>query len=340
MDKRIFLLINLLILASFVGFSYFLFVLRPVSGTDRFKNFQIQPGQGFQEIIAQLKAGNLIRSQKSAKIYALTFGLAHSLKPGKYVLNSRQSTPDILKILSEGPQPATIVIKEGMSLRDIEEVFSANKILSFERLASLNFNALKKDYEFLKTAKGLEGYLFPDTYKIFPESDPDTAARKLLDNFQRKAWPLIRECRVSSAKCHGLNSDEVLILASLIEKEVPNSEDRKIVAGILLKRLAIGMALQVDATLSYIKCGGSFFFCEKPAVERKDLVLASLYNTYRYPGLPPAAISNPGKDAIEAVLNAQIGPYLYYLSDPKTKKTIFSRTLEEHNENRAKYLGL
>jgi len=126
----------------------------------------------------------------------------------------------------------------------------------------------------------------------------------------------------------------------LIEKEVPDSEDRKIVAGILLKRLEIGMALQVDATLSYIKCGGRFFFCESPGVERKDLILASGYNTYRYPGLPPAPISNPGQDALSAVLNAQTSPYLYYLSNPKTKKTIFSRTLEEHNENRAKYLGL
>jgi UPF0755 protein len=340
MNKKLFILINLLILAGFIGASYFFFVLRPVAESANSKKFVVSSGQGLREITAALKEANLIRSKKAAEIFALIFGLAHRLKPGNYFLDSSQGTPKILNILANGPQDVTVIINEGMSLRDADAALSAKGILPKGTLVNLSFDDLKKDYEFLKTAKGLEGYLFPDTYRFFPESDPALVVRKFLDNFNNKAWPLIKGCQTSSIKCHDLTANEVLILASLIEKEVSNSEDRKLVAGVLLKRLDLGMALQVDATLSYIKCGGSFFFCENPAVERKDLALASLYNTYRYPGLPPAPISNPGKDAIEAVLNAQPESYLYYLSDPKTKKTIFSKTLEEHNENRARYLGL
>lgn len=340
MDQWRLITINFFIIAGFVGISYFFFLLRPVVSGAEVNQFSVNSGQGFREITTVLKDSNLIRSKKAAEIYGLAFGLAHRLKPGNYVLDASWGTPKILSALAEGPLDIEAVVNEGMSLKDADEVLRRRGILSSGALVNFRFADLKQEYEFLKSAKGLEGYLFPDTYRFLPESEPVLAVRKFLNNFQRKAWPLIRECQAPSIKCHGLNSNEVVILASLIEKEVPDSHDRKIVAGILLKRLDAGMALQVDATLSYLKCGGRFFFCDQPAVERKDLALASLYNTYRYPGLPPAPISNPGADAISAALNPQASPYWYYLSDPKTKKTIFSKTLEEHNENRAKYLGL
>jgi len=233
-----------------------------------------------------------------------------------------------------------VVIVEGMSLRDIEEVLSAEDILPAKVIFEFNFDGLKKDYDFLTSVDNLEGYLFPDTYRFFKKSNAELVIRKFLDNFKQKAWPILKGCQVSSVKCQDLTINEILILASLIEKEVPSSEDRQIVSGVLQKRLALGIPLQVDATLSYIKCSGTFVFCDKPAVARKDLSLVSPYNTYLHRGLPPGSISNPGLAAIQAALNPKKSDYLYYLSDPKTKKTIFSETLEEHNDNRSKYLGL
>mgnify|MGYP001588311823 FL=1 len=131
---------------------------------------------------------------------------------------------------------------------------------------------------------------------------------------------------------------ETLILASILEREVPEFEDRQIVAGILLKRIKNIMPLQVDATISYVKCGGAIRECENPRVGRNDLNLSSPYNTYQVLGWPPGPISNPGLPALQAALAPKTSGYLYYLSAAKTGATIFARTLEEHNLNRAKYL--
>ena len=119
---------------------------------------------------------------------------------------------------------------------------------------------------------------------------------------------------------------------------MPNFEDRQVVAGILLKRLETGMPFQIDATLSYIKCDGKFLGCENIRVLRKDLELPSPYNTYERIGWTPTPISNPGEEAIRATLDPERTPYWYYLSAKETGETIFSRTLDEHNENRFKYL--
>ena len=129
-----------------------------------------------------------------------------------------------------------------------------------------------------------------------------------------------------------------MILASFLEREVREFDDRQIVAGILLKRLRVGIPLQVDATISYAKCGGALRSCEEIIVTRNDLALASPYNTYQRLGWTPTPIANPGEAAIKAAVTPRSSPYFYYLSAKETKETVFSKTLEEHNLNRAKYL--
>lgn len=330
---RLFLpLITLAILGCCVGLSYFLFALGPAANNTFLKDFEINGGQGLEEISANLKTAGLIRSKNAFRLYAIISGKAHLLKPGEYVLDSASGTPALLGILVRGPkEEIRVTIIEGMSLRDIEEKLSAAGILPEKAISQFDFADLKKDYEFLANAKSLEGYLFPDTYNFFQKSNPQSVIRKFLDNFKKKAWPYLKN-----------NTDfhKKLILASLVEREVPFTEDRQLVAGILLKRLTIGIPLQIDATISYIKCSGTFIFCDNPAIKKEEINLASPFNTYLHYGLPPGPISNPGLGAIMATLNPKKSEYLYYLSDPKTKKTIFSKTLDEHNENRAKYLGL
>jgi UPF0755 protein len=171
----------------------------------------------------------------------------------------------------------------------------------------------------------LEGLLFPDTYRVDKEKDPETTISKVLSNFESKtsAWR-------AQALLLGKDFYEVLIMASILEKEVP-PEDMALAAGVLWRRLRIGMPLQVDATLVYAL---------GRAIAKSDTVtLNSPYNTYKYKGLPPTPICSPGLAALSAALYPRDGGYLYYLSRTSDHKTIFSRTLEEHNLARAKYLG-
>ena len=215
-----------------------------------------------------------------------------------------------------------VIIPEGKTVKEINSILKQAGVLN-----------IKED--FLSLDKSLEGFLFPDTYKFYKNSNLTIIKEKFLENFHKKAEPLLMR--------NPKNFKRNLILASIIEKEVPDPEDRKIVAGILLKRLLINMPLQVDSTLCYIKSQeeASIDSSKKSCypIFNKDKEYESSYNTYRYQGLPPAPISNPGENAVIAVLDAKESPFLFYLSNPTSGKTIFSKTLEEHNANKAKYLS-
>ena len=204
----------------------------------------------------------------------------------------------------------TVIIVEGSTVSDINEVLTMAGVLSGETLDA-----------------DLEGYLFPDTYEFFIPSGVDVIEGKLKENFDAKVLKLFPGV-IGEAELRNL-----IITASLIEKEVPNSDDRRIVAGIINKRMASGIPLQIDASICYIK--------ENPClpITGEDKRIDSLYNTYRYPGLPLGPIGNPGIDAISASINPQESPYWYYVSDPETNKTIFAKSLDEHNSNVVKYLG-
>ncbi|MBI3046306.1 MAG: endolytic transglycosylase MltG [Candidatus Harrisonbacteria bacterium] len=304
----------------------FLFFLGSAAANSDYRSVEILPGTGFKEIAGLLENQKIIRSRNTFLIYGILSGSAHQLKPGNYLLSAGSSTPAIVLSLTRGPEiDREITFPEGVTLKDIDTMLAREKILPAGALINLNKS---RD-------KGLEGFLFPDTYRFFINSNTEQAVRKFLDNFEKKAVPLLGKCLVSSGKCQ-----ELLTIASLLEKEAPEFRDRQIIAGIIYKRLEAGIALHIDATITYAKCGGAFLTCDDPKVYRKDLDFQSRYNTYLYNGLPPGPIGNPGLEAIKAALNPIKSEYLYYLSDPKTKKTIFSQTLEEHIENRAKYLGV
>lgn len=323
--------------------STLLLFLRPVSENFSEIAVEIKKGDSFNQIAEQLKEQKVIKSVKAFKVYSILSGSAHILKPGNYILNAASSTPEIVKRLALGPEnEQEILIPEGLSLRDIDDKLSERAIFPKESLLKFDINKVKNDYEFLKSVSGLEGYLFPDTYRFFKNSEPITAIKKFLDNFNEKIWPLIKgqEKTIGNTK---LGPKELLVVASMIEKEIPanvGSDDRALVAGILYKRLKLGMPLQVDATVVYAKCKGSFAACGQLGLFKIDFSAKSPYNTYLYKGLPPAPISNPGVDAAKSALNPKDSEYLYYLSDPKTKQTIFSKGLDEHTQNRVKYIGI
>ena len=186
------------------------------------------------------------------------------------------------------------------------------------------------DFSFLSDKPknlSLEGYLFPDTYEVKKGAGSEDIIKKILNNFDKKLNSDLR----TEIKNQGKSIFEIITIASLIEKEVRTFEDKKLVSGVLWKRLESNMPLQVDATIAYIT--------EKKTTKvlKTDTQIDSLYNAYKYSGLPLGPICNPGIESIKAAIYPENSEYWYYLSTPEGE-TIFSRTLEEHNIAKAKYL--
>ena len=310
-----------ILLILFLIAAIFIFELRaPVSAVADFKVVEIRNGYGFRRIVSNLAGENLIRSRFAFEALAIFTGAARKLQPGVYRLNSAMTAPEILRELTSGShREATVTIPEGSSMYDIEKVLSDSDVVVPGNFVQV---AQKED---------LEGKLFPDTYRFFTDSSAEEVLAKLAENFRVKAETLL----VLKPEDKKIN----LILASLIQNEVPNTEDQKIVAGILKKRLVAGMPLQVDATICYIKEVRSYPHGQNCyPLTPLDFKIDSPYNTYLNRGWPAGPIGNPGLDAIKAAINPRSSPYWFYLSDPRTKKTIFARTFDEHNLNRAKYL--
>lgn len=325
----------IVMLSLSLGIALFFFMLSAVSSGPDYRAFDVYSGMGFADIANELHKQGFIRSPRIFMVYGALSGAAHQLKPGSYLISSGSSTPSILNIIEKGPTgDVEITFPEGMTLKDMDLVLAEREILPAGSIARIPLKELKAKYPFLENAKNLEGFLFPDTYRFYQHGESRKVAEKILDNFSKKAWPLL------STPAHIKNLNRNLIIASLLEKEAPEYHDKQIIAGIIYRRMQLGMALQIDATITYAKCLGYFMTCEDPRVYRKDLEFDSPYNTYSHNELPPGPIGNPGVDSIKAALNPIKSDFLYYLSDPKTKKTIFSKTLEEHIDNRAKYLGV
>jgi len=176
-----------------------------------------------------------------------------------------------------------------------------------------------------------EGYMFPDTYIIDRSYEPENLASTMRNTFKKR----YSQDLIDTAEFKGMSMDEVVILASIVEREMNISSERPIVAGILYKRWKKGWALQADATLQYAKGNTQNWWPQAARSDYKEL--NSPYNSYMFKGLPPEPICNPGLKAIEAVVNFENNSYWFYLTD-KNGVTHYAETLEEHNENVAKYL--
>ncbi len=327
------------VLFVIVALAYFFYGLQPASLENGSAlngdagagiRFRIAKGESFKDIGAHLSQESLIKSISVFKMYAIVTGRAQKFQPGVYTLSRAMSVPEIVTLLTRGGRDeVAVTIPEGSTLQDVDAVLTEKGVLQKDALVSYPINKLKDLYPFLEQVNSLEGFLFPDTYRFHIDSSPEMVTRTFLDNFEEKAWPLLSDVGTWY---------DYLILASFLEREVPSFEDRKIVAGILLRRLQLGMPFQVDATISYAKCSGAIKECENAVITQGDLDIISPYNTYRRLGWTPTPIANPGELAIKAALNPTASSYLFYLSARETGKTIYARTFEEHRINRLKYL--
>lgn len=330
MSSRFIISYILFIVVVSVGFWFAGNTLAPIGSQATISQFKITSGESVFSIAQNLRKQNLISSRTIFVTYSIFSGSYNDFKPGIYGLKTPLSVKSLIAILTSGPQDVSVVIIPGMTLKEIDKTLSDNGICEKGSIESFNPTIIKSTYSFLEGVKNLEGFLMPDTYRFQPGSDTVQVISIILENFSKK---------LNDSKISPKNIYKAVITASLIEKEVITKEDKKLVAGIIQKRISIGMPLQIDASVIYAVCNGTFLLCDKE-LGKKDFSFDSPYNTYLYKGLPPAPISNPTLDSISAAINPQKSNYLYYLSDPKTSKTIFSATLEEHSKNRAKYLGL
>ncbi len=256
------------------------------------------------------------------------------------------------QIENQKAEEITIRIVEGWSNKEIAKYLELQGIVStdifFESIKNFDFSKYESILP-IETAGDLQGFLYPDTYRLFKSiTDPkitpakqaaQTVIAKLVNTFEKR----LPENAAQLANKQGLSLYESIILASIVEKETGRNaitakdkinldEERKIVAGIFLNRLRAKMALQSDATINYITGKND------PAVSLKDLEINSPYNTYKNRGLPPSPISNPSLSSILAVLNPISTAYFYFLHKQPSGEPVYSKTFEEHVANKFKFL--
>lgn len=278
--------------------------------------FEVREGDSLGGVAYRLFQERYIKSPEVFKIFMLALGTEKELAVGTYYFEAPITSIEVaLKItgMEFGMLQHSITFPEGFTNKEIAT-----------RLEN-TFDGFDSD-TFLSLAKEKEGYLFPDTYSFSPEVRPEEVIATLSDTFIKKTSDLENERTLS-----GRTQSQIITMASIIEKEAGDGEEARIIAGILWKRLDRGMLLQVDAPFLYLLGKSS------AELTRSDLAIDSPYNTYKYKGLPPTPINNPGRAAIEAALRPIASPYFYYLhgTDGVVR---YARTYEEHLANKKKYL--
>jgi len=331
MNKTVKIIIYVLISLITVSLVFYLYVRNdiysPMSKDSNKVVFEIQKGQSSVEIVEALRKEGLARQGWTTAIYLKISGYGNKLKAGTFLLDKANSPVKNIEIIVSGETALKkITILEGWRKQDIAEYLEKKEIIS----SNDYLDAINKpwDYSFLQDINDLEGFLYPDTYYIKYNADSDTIIKAQLDNFDKKLTQQMRD----DIKAQGRTIKDVVILASIIEKEVLKDEDRKIVAGIFLSRIKEGMPLQSDATVNYVT-GES-----KASPTYEETRKSSPYNTYLNKGLTPGPISNPGISSIAAAVYPEYTDYRFYLNRQDTLETIFSVTYDEHLMNKEKYL--
>jgi UPF0755 protein len=298
--------------------------LAPVSNSGE-KIFSVKRGEGVFEIAQNLKKEELIKSPFFFNFYILLTGKTRNLQAGDYLLSSSLSVKEIAQNMIEGNsfKEREITIIEGWGIKEIGNYFADRGIFSYEEVIEKSKSS-SFDFDFLED--NIEGYLFPDTYRIYRDDEVEDVFEKMILNFEEKVVKGLKE----KIERQERSLSDIIIMASMIEREVINIDEKKVVSGLLWKRKENGIPLQVDATINYIT--------GRREITKEDKKIDSPYNTYQYKGLPLGAICNPGIESIVAALEPKETNFWYYLSRPDGV-TMFSKTLEEHNVKKSKYLN-
>lgn len=314
-------LFTLVLLVSGAAYFWLQQQLQPVSSDTTPQTFVVTKGQALMTTAEKLVDQGLIKHPQVFRYYAQLNKIDRQMQAGSYELNPSMSTSEIAQALTLGTEDTWITIPEGWRREEV-----AAYLASVESLTEFD------EQEFLTLSANSEGKLFPETYLIPKES----TAQQLFDLLTETYTQRVTVAMAAQLAASELSENEVLVLASIIEREGKGLENMRHVAGVLHNRLEIGQALEVDATLQYIDGQdrqGKWW--SPPTIDIKQST--SPYNTYKFPGIPPAPICSPGVDAVAAVLDPVETSDYYYIHTP-SGESYFAETLQEHNANVQKYL--
>lgn len=304
--------------------------VEPFASGENYQNFVIPRGYSASQIGNKLEEKGIIKNALAFKFYSQLTGRSKKILAGEYELSSHLSLLQIVDLLTKGPVELWVTVPEGLRSEEVAERFIAGLEKQSEEAGTFRS-------EFLSLADGEEGYLFPDTYLFPREASASSVVNTMTNTFDKKMEALQEGIDASN-----LSLNEIVTLASIVERESRKDDERPVVAGILLNRLEIGMGLQADATVQYViasqNCTGEINCNWWSTITRDDLSINSPYNTYRFRGLPPGPIANPGYTSLEAVVYPGETDYLYYLHD-SDGNIHYANTLDEHNANVRNYLG-
>jgi len=326
--KRTILVLVIILLMFFYIHNQF----NKLTSFDEQQSFTIEKGQGVTEIANNLKDAELIHSAFWFKVYTAVEKKQAKFLPGEFFVGKDVSIKKLVNIFTNEEfldLETDITIIEGWDIEEIAKYLDEKKIVQQKDFLKAA-DEFYPGYDFLKArpnSKNLEGYLYPDTYRIYQTSSAEQIVHKMLNNFEEKLTDELRE------KIKKQNKDifEIITMASIIEKEMFGLENRKIASGIFWKRIDEGYPLQSDATVNFITKKGT----TRPSI--KDTQIDNKYNTYKYYDLPPGPICNPSIESIIATIEPTKTAYYYFLTDEESN-VIFSKSYAEHQQNIAKYL--
>lgn len=285
----------------------------------------IAPGTGTAAIGRRLVETGVIRDQLAFRAALWWTGRARDLQAGEYRFDRPMAAVDVVERLARGDvYTRRLTFPEGLMIREMAEIFETRGFGSRASFVEAASNvSLIKDLD--ADARDLEGYLFPETYALPRETPAARVIAMMVDRFRATYTDDWRR----RAADQDLTTRQVVTLASLVEKETGQAQERPMIAAVYRNRLKIGMPLQADPTVVYaMQKAGTY----NGNIRRDDLALDSPYNTYRYPGLPPGPIASPGAAALEAVVKPAAVSYLYFVSR-NDGSHVFADSLAEHNRN-------
>lgn len=279
------------------------------------KSFSITKGAGVRQVANELKDQGLIKDPVIFFLMLRQQGLDGKIQAGEFLLSPSMNAGEIAAALQMATNDVRVTIPEGKRAEEVADI--------------LQQYLPNYDESWRAQLIAQEGYLFPDTYSFPKDADIDMVITAMTENFEEKY------ASIPPGRNSNLPRTDIVKLASMVEREAKNDEDRPIVAAVMLNRIDAGMSLDIDATVQYA-IGTSAKWWPTLTDSARNIAPGSPYNTYTNPGLPPTPISNPGLAVLEAVINAPDTEYVFYITDQNGINR-YGRTLEEHNANIERY---
>lgn len=279
--------------------------------------FVVKNGEGVRSIANRLKEEQFIKDPIVFFLLTKKLGIDGQIQAGDFRVNRAMTAEELARALTHGTLDIWVTIPEGKRAAEIAAILK-------EKLPTYQDS-------WKQVLEDNEGFLFPDTYLIPHDASAQTVIQLMRNTFETRYTSILPN------PGNSLTKDQIVTLASLIEREAKLPQDRPLVASVIMNRLSLGMALQIDATVQYaLGYQAAQQNWWKKNLDASDLATPSSFNTYKNTGLPPHPIANPGLSALQAAINPAKTDYLYYISD-KSGQNHYARMLSEHQANIQRY---